>query len=359
MNPTPAPYRLHGFDVSYFTAKVRTALRYKQLWYEELRADYREIKRRTGMGFIPMVITPEDETWQDSTDIYDLLEERHPDPPLFPAGPVQRMAAHLVELYTDEFALIPAMHYRWGSEEGEASSRARFSAMVGSVEIGNAAADRMAAGRIAVGACDEAAPVIEAHTRDLLDALSAHFGEHPYLLGARTTFADCALMGPLYAHLFVDLPSRRLLLETAIPVVGWIERCNAPGSDTQGEWLAEDVLAPTFRDVLAVMGQDAAPLILDGLRAFEAWCDQRPEDLQAPPRGVGQFETSLRGTPTRRMTLAYTLWLVQRTLDAYAGLAAGDRRRVDAAIAGTGWEDLLAYTPRHRLVKSGFALAFE
>ena len=60
----------------------------------------------------------------------DQLEARHPDPPLFPSTPVQRAAAHLVDLYVDEFALIPAMHYRWGSELGEASTRARFSAMM-------------------------------------------------------------------------------------------------------------------------------------------------------------------------------------------------------------------------------------
>ena len=29
-----------------------------------------------------------------------------------------------------------------------------------------------------------------------------------------------------------------------------------------------------------------------------------------------------------------------------------------AAIAGTGWEESLAYEPRHRLTKKGFALAF-
>ena len=85
MNRTDAPYRLHGFEVSYFTAKVRPALRYKGLWVDERRADYGEILRRTGLGFIPIVITPEDETWQDSTDVFDRLEARHPDPPLFPA----------------------------------------------------------------------------------------------------------------------------------------------------------------------------------------------------------------------------------------------------------------------------------
>ena len=182
MNATSAPYRFHAFEVSYFSAKVRPALRYKQLWVEELRADYGEIQRRTGLAFIPVVVTPDDETWQDTSEILERLEARHPTPPLVPPSPVQSIASHLVELYADEFATIPAMHYRWGSELGEASARARFSAMTGSLEIGNAAADRMAAARIALGATDAAAPAIEAHTRDLLDALSAHFEAHPYLL---------------------------------------------------------------------------------------------------------------------------------------------------------------------------------
>ena len=136
-NRTDAPYRFLTFEVSYFSAKVRPALRYKGLWVDERRADIGEILRRTGFGFIPVVITPEDETWQDSTDIYRRLEERHPEPPLFPGGAVQRMAAHLIEIYSDEFALIPAMHYRWGSVLGEATARARFCAMTGSTEIGN------------------------------------------------------------------------------------------------------------------------------------------------------------------------------------------------------------------------------
>ncbi|MGH0031976.1 MAG: glutathione S-transferase N-terminal domain-containing protein, partial [Myxococcota bacterium] len=173
MNATDAPYRFEAYEVSYFSAKVRPALRYKQLWYEERRADLQELIRRTGMAFIPVVITPDDETWQDSTEIYAKLEARHPNPPLFPSTPLQRFVARLVELYTDEVALIPAMHYRWGSELGEASARARFSAMMGSRERGNAAADRMVQARHLVGASPHAAPAIEAHTEALLAALSA------------------------------------------------------------------------------------------------------------------------------------------------------------------------------------------
>ena len=360
MTATPdRPYLFHAFEVSYFSAKVRPALRYKRLWYDEVHADYRLIQQRTGLTFIPMLITPDDETWQDSTDIYDRLEARHPDPPLFPATPVQRIAAHLVELYTDEFALIPAMHYRWGSELGEASARARFIAMVGDEERGSTAAARMAKARLALGANDESAPAIEAHTHDLLDALSTHFQAHPYLLGERMSFADCALMGPLDGHLFTDLVSRKLLLETARPVVGWIERCNHPNAPAQGEWLADDALAPTLREVLTVMGQDAAPTLLNGLDVFERWADTAPEDLEELPRAVGQIESTLRGLPLVRFAGSYAPLLVQRVLDEYRTLDPATRKPVDEAVAGTGWEAVLAHEPRHRLAKRGFKLVLE
>ena len=98
-----------------------------------------------------------------------------------------------------------------------------------------------------------------AHLQALLAALSSHFESHDYLLGARTSLADCALMGPIYAHFYTDLGSRRLLLETALPVVRWIEFCNMPGAEDQGEWVDGESLSDSLYEVLAVMGRDAAP----------------------------------------------------------------------------------------------------
>jgi len=356
MTPKEHPYILHAFTVSYFSAKVRSALRYKRVWHDEVLADYRMIRERTGLGFIPVVVTPEDEVWQDSTEIYDRLEERHPDPPLFPASPLQRIAAHLVEVYTDEFGLIPAMHYRWGSELGEASARARFIAMTGSERAGTAAAARMAKARISIGATDANAAAIESHTRDLLDALSAHFSEHRYLLGERMSFADCALMGPVDGHFFSDLVSRRLLLETARPVVAWIERCNHPNLPPQGEWIANDELAPTFREALSVMGRDAVPILLECLEVFDRWADSAPRDGKTLPVAVGRVTNTLRGLPVERFSGSYAPWLIQRVLGDYAALSPGERSRVDRELLGTGWEPLLARSPRHRVVKRGFDL---
>jgi glutathione S-transferase len=358
MNSTTSPYCFHAFDVSYFSAKVRPALRYKKLWYEEVRADMREIRRRTGLAFIPVLITPDDETWQDSTDIYDRLEERHPDPPLFPASPVHRMAAQLVELYVDEFGITPAMHYRWGSELGEASARARFCAMIGNDEIGTAAAARMAEARLALGATDATGPALEAHTADLWAALSTHLSENAYLLGDRMTFGDCALMGQQYAHFFVDLVSRRLMLETARPVVGWIERCNSPNPDAQGSCYSGGELPETLREVLGAMGRDATPVILTMLREFEDWADREAANVETLPRAVGICDIDIRGTSAKRFVGSYTLFMVQRTLDLLQQLTTDKRSRLDASLSGTGWDELLSYTPRHRIAKKGFDLVF-
>ena len=73
---------------------------------------------------------------------------------------------------------------------------------------------------------------------------------------------------------------------------------------------------------------------------------------------MGSYEPSLRGTALRRIVSSYNPWMVQRTLNAYCALAEPERVAVDAAIAGTGWEEILAHEPRHRLIKKGFALAF-
>jgi glutathione S-transferase len=358
MNRTTAPYVLHGFDVSYFTAKARVALRYKGVWLEERRADIAMILEKTGMGFIPIVTTPEGEVWQDTSDIIDALESRHPEPPLFPASGLQRLICALVEFYADEFALTLAMHTRWGTPEGEAMTRLRFGAMLGSVEQGNRAGDQMVKARYAVGATPEAAPAIEAHIDDLLAALNTHFDAHDYLLGARTSLADCALMGPFYAHFYTDLISRRMLLERAIPVVRWIEFCNMPGASSQGEWFADDAIPTSLIDVLRVMGQDAAPMLLALVASAEEWADEHAVIGEKPPRVVGRAESTLRGRPLVRGAQAYALWMLQRVLDPYRALPEAERQSVDAALAGTGWEAVLQYEPRHRIGKRGFDLCF-
>ena len=181
---------------------------------------------------------------------------------------------------------------------------------------------------------------------------------HENLLGARTSLADCALMGPVYGHFYTDLVSRRRLLGTAIPVVRWIEFCNMPGADDQGDWFAEDGVPDSLRSILTVMGQAAAPIQLAMVEGVEAWADENAKVGETPPRTVGTAKASLGGTEISRDSQCYSLFMLQRVLDLYNALDKDERCYIDGTLAGTGWEPVLAYHPRHRLEKRGFNLAF-
>ena len=350
-----SPYLYHGADVSYFSGKVRPALPQKSLWVREVVPNLREIAARTGVAFIPILVTPDGEAWQDTSTILDRLEAAHPEPPLYPTTPVQRVVAYLIELYGDEIGLLPAMHYRWSFEESAKKARVDFALGSGNLAAAHQFADRMVQGKNMLGVSDASAPAIEAHLRELLAALCAHFEAHRFLLGDSMSLADCGLMGPFYGHLFRDAVPQRLLLETAFRVCCWIERMNRPPVDQRG-WLPDDALADSLKPVLRTMA-DGVPMLLGAIQRIDAWADANPN--AAPPRAIGRYETPYRDVKLSLMCRPYTLWMAQRSLDAYAALTAAERAQVDAALDGTGWAALLACRPRHRMGKHGNELALE
>lgn len=353
------PFRFIGAERSYFAGKARPAFRAKRLYFEELLPTphaMREIKRRTGLSFLPTVITPEDDTWQDTSDILDALERRFPEPALYPTTPVQRIVSYLVELYADEFLILPAMHYRWSTPEGTRDARDAFAASSGDVERAHEFAGRMGGSIAALGVVPETIPAIEAHLADLLGALEEIFRDQSFLLGEQMSLADCAVMGPFYGHLFLDLVPGPMLREKAPRVAHWVERMNHPAPSTFAGFRADDALHPAMRRVLELIGRDAGPVVLDTVVDFERWADGQPGDGFDPPRAIAFHKTRLRGIELQRYTSSYTLWMLQRPLDAYAALSARERAAVDAALAGTGCETLLAYRPRHRVDKDHFKL---
>jgi glutathione S-transferase len=355
--PQTAPYIFHGADVSYFSGKVRPAFPQKSLWMREVMPDILEIKRRTGLNYFPVVETPDGEMWQDTSEILDRLEAAHPDPPLIPSTPVQRVVAYLIELYGDEMGLLPAMHYRWSFEESIAKIGVDFSTPIGDEGAGAKFAGRMKGSLPMLGVAPETIPAIEAHTRELLDRLSEHFREHRFLLGDAMSLADCGLMGPFYGHLYRDAVPERLLYQTAFQVCAWIERTNRPPRDQAG-WLEEDGIATTLLPVLQTMA-DAVPMVVASIEATDAWAAENAKAAEPVPRGTGVRESSYRDVTLKAGARTYTLWMVQRPLDAYRALADTERSRVDAALAGTGWEDLLALRPRHRVEKQNHQLIWE
>jgi glutathione S-transferase len=355
-------YRFYGAEISYFSAKPRPALRYKQVPFDEIlptpRAYAEVIRPRTGLSQIPVLVTPEADVVQDSSVILDELERRFPNPPLYPRSPVQQMVGLVLELHTDEFLMVPAVHYRWSFPESTTKALAEFAALSGDPTSATKFAESVQMFTRLIGVSPGTAPAIEAHTVELLDAFEAHLAQHDFVLGGRPSLGDCALMGPLYPHLYIDAVPGRLVRER-LKVCHWIQRMNYPDPDAIGEWVAGDAIPATLRPILDLVGRDGVPFVLDVARAFEAWADQNTMEEGFLPRIVGMHPTSLRGVAFERVTTPYTMWMVQRVVDAYRGLDAAGRRAVDQAFAGTGVEALLAYTPRHRVRRNPCRLVLD
>ncbi len=314
------PWIFMGVDRSHFSAKLRPALRCKQIHHVEYPPDTRLIAERTGVGFVPVLFSPEDAVFQDTTDIIDELETRFPEPVLIPTG-TNGTLCRLFELYADEFFPTVSMRTRWAYPENEAELRRAFGAFTGDLDRGNAVADLMSSYLPMLGVTAETIPAIDAHTDAMLAALDAHFAEHPFLLGDRLTLADCALMGPLYAHLYLDRVTRKKLYDEAIEVCKWIERCNRPVPEQMGEVFNGDQ-PETLKAVLNLVGTDAAPMLTALEAGFIDWAGTDEADTATgseAPRGVGTYTSMLRDSAITAGIRPYVVWKIQRLRVAHAG----------------------------------------
>ena len=96
--------RLWHIPLSHFSEKVRWALDYKGVAHRRqvLGPDYLiRAWRATGQGKLPILFL-DGRPIADSTDIIAALEERHPEPPLYPGDPAARQRALALEEDFDE-----------------------------------------------------------------------------------------------------------------------------------------------------------------------------------------------------------------------------------------------------------------
>jgi glutathione S-transferase len=346
-----------GVDRSHFSAKPRPALRYKQIHHVEYPPDPHIIAQRTGVGFVPVLFSPEDEVFQDTTDIIDVLEQRFPSPILIPEG-TDGVLCRLFELYADEFFPTVSMRTRWAYPDNEAELRRAFGAFSGDVGRGNSVADLMSSYLPMLGVTPETIPAIDAHTDTVLAALDRHFEEHPFLLGERLSLADCALMGPLYAHLYLDRVTRKKLYDENIHVCMWIERCNRPVPDQMGEYFDGDY-PETLNNVLGLIGQDAAPLLGALETGFADWAGSNAVTGEEAPRGIGEYTSTLRNVSFTAGIRPYVVWKMQRLRAMHAqGSTEVQAHTVDVLTATDCSSLLNVPDDAATLVKDSFKLVF-
>jgi glutathione S-transferase len=338
-------YILYGSEHSLFTGKARAYLRYKGLSWEERPATRQvyldTILPKIGAPIIPVLETAGGEYIQDTTDIIDFLEARHPQVSVYPATPVQRMVALLLELYADEWLMIPAMHYRWSVLDQQhdfiMSEFGKLSAPSASYEeqiaIG-AKTSRAFSGMVpALGITEETIPGIEATYLAFLDQLDRHFARFDFLLGSRPSIGDFGFMGPLYAHLGRDPVPKALMQERAPHVYAWVERMNNP-QPLAGDFLEGDVIPETLLPILATLCKDQLPDVLDAIEHNSAWLEENPGGNIPRFHGMHRFTS---GTATgERCISSYAQWLFQRAWRHYQSLAGDEKVAADRLLDSVG-----------------------
>ncbi len=341
-------YKLYGTEVSLYTGKARAYLRYKGIPFEEILSSatvYKEIIiPRTGVKYIPIIISPDDIAVQDTTEIIDFLEERFPDASVYPKTPLQHLVSLLFEVYADEWLVIPAMYYRWWFKEDNynfiVKEFGRTSLPNGTekeqFEMGETVAGYFGGALPFLGATEKNHKMIEAWYEAFLDCFNLHLEAHPFLLGARPSIGDFGLMAPLYAHLYRDPYPGKIMKSRAPLVANWVERMNAP-DPMSGNFLPDDTVPETLFPILKMMFEEHFPVLIDSVDKLDEWLEKHPGE--PIPRAIGTHDFSINGITENRVIFPYTQWMFQRPLDYYQSLKSSDKEKVDVLLKDLGGFD--------------------
>jgi len=361
-------YILYGAPISYFAGKARAYLRRKHIPYEEVLTTPdiwgSVIVPRVGYPIMPVIVTPEDETLQDTTEIIDFLDQRFPDQSVYPTSPKQHLAALLIEIYADEWLWNTGLYYRWAyDEEWIYKEWGRMAAP------GKPVAEQVAAAKSqseyfrgslpGLGVTQESGPAIEASYEALLADLDAHFELHPFLLGSRPSIGDYGLIAPFYGHLYRD------------PACGKIMRTLA----------ADDEIPETLLPVLARAMTEQMPVLADTVDKIAEWAAARGTDGAAAggdstpfslaegvqdadrgnaerlvPRYLDWHDVTIGDVTVPRKVHTYSQWMLQRAVDYYASLDGAARDAADALLDQIGGEVFRSIDIETRVRREKFQL---
>lgn len=331
-------YQLIGTEVSLYTGKVRAYLRFKQIPFEEVLSSAQVYKDiiipRTGVKYIPVLITDDNIAVQDTTDIIDYCETRFPEPSVYPSTPTQKLVALLMEIYGDEWLVNPAMHFRWSFTENREFAYREFGRTNApdkspqeQYEIGKQRAIPFAGALPRLGITEKTGPAIEKSYAGFLADFDHHLQDFPFLLGDRPSIGDYGLIGPLYAHLFRDPFSGDLMRKHAPNVVDWVKRVHG-GKGSSRDFLAGDAIPDTLIPLLARMFNEQVPVIRSTNRHLQHWVSENGEQTEVP-RAIGSHCYRLGDVEEERLIFPYNLWMWQRAYDFYHSVDSATQQKLN------------------------------
>ena len=333
-------YVMWGGEHSLFTRKLQAMLNYLDLDYEfklKTEALSPQMESRIGTHFIPGLETPEGWFIHDTTPIGLMLNAKYPDRPIIPVSPVQRIAAHLLEDWADEWFGRYAISSRWcyphNIDHVAIGFYANFIGKFMSEGLSDAerveAAERIKFVRdnFGLNACANrgCGPDQAAHVRRDFEQLMVHaehhFSRFDFLLGDRASLGDFTFAGLFKAHIGAD-PEPRSWIEGCAPtMLAHMERVFDACSD-DGQYLADDTLPETLTPFFDHMRENYHQFLVvsrEALAAGEKWCEVDLGDGPVAMRSLKYSEISRRH--------------VKREIEQ---LSADERAAVDVALAPLG-----------------------
>jgi glutathione S-transferase len=296
-------------------------------------------KKWTGASVMPILKTPEGNYLQDTWDIIRALEIKHPQPPLIPLTPRKRFVSLFIEAWADEFWVPFAMHYRWNFPESveffkTEAGDSMFPAIVPRFikqSVANNVASTLVSFLPVVGVRPDQTELIHSWTLDILGKLNDHFAVHQFVLGNLPSTADCALAGPLVAHLGRDPWPRDNLIPQFPHVQSWIERMKNPDfSGFKNEGADSDDIPDTLRPVLQSALQEFVPMLEATAVPVSAVCNNEKFNSGSKPlpRRLGDITSPLLNMQYKKAAIPFVIWKAQCVIDDIQSMTPNDYKTV-------------------------------
>lgn len=306
--------------MSYFSGKARSYLRWKGVDLEERLADQRFYENvcvpKIGRRVIPVTLLPDGTALQDTTQLFDHFEQAHSSPSFSPANVQQEFLASLLELWADNWLLIPAMYYRWEYEAEVNALDFGMDLFPGlsaqeQAKVGHEASTMFRGALPLLGVHDHNKMHVENNWRAVLAELDAHFRTVPFLLGERPTIADFALTGALYAHMYRDATAGMLMKREGLAVARYVEKMIAPRARLSGNFPDSLEVPTTLLPILTRIMSEQIPALVDVAARVSAWRIENPG--MKIPRVIGTHSFVFEGVTQERGVFPYVVWMAERT----------------------------------------------
>ncbi len=229
------PYQLYILDQSYYSGKLHSYLKYKDVAINTHEIDFVEWWKtgypNTGLMKMPFAQAPTGEWLQDSTPMLDWFEKKYPQNSILPDDPYMQFFCRLIEDYADEWHWRPAMHYRWSYKADAAVNSIRFrdclmASMPGPAWLNSFLAKKRQYKEYITkdGVTAQTRDHVESIYLNALKWMEAILEKQEFLLGDKPSLIDFGFMASMFRHYSIDPTPAKIMRDTAPNVYLWVAR---------------------------------------------------------------------------------------------------------------------------------------